>query len=67
MSSAEGSLARLITNNDVVSGETFLPDQIFLFGGFALRANSIGHLEQIDNYAPGHRITFGNLNYVADI
>ena len=30
-------------------------------------ANSIGHLEQIDSYAPGHQISFGNLNYVADI
>ena len=47
--------------------ETFLPDQIFIFGGFALRANSIGHLEQIDSYAPGHQISFGNLNCVADI
>ena len=46
--------------------ETFLPGQIFVFGGFALRANSIGHLEQVDSYAPGHQIGFGNLNYVAD-
>ena len=35
-------------------GETFLPGQIFVFGGFALRANSLGHLEQIESYAPGH-------------
>ena len=35
-------------------GETFLPGQIFVFGGFVLRANSHGHLEQIDSYAPGH-------------
>ena len=47
--------------------ETFLPGQIFVFGGFTLRANSIGHLEQIDNYAPSHQISFRNLNYVADI
>ena len=38
-----------------------------MFGGFALRANSLGHLEQIDSYAPGHQIRFGNLNYTADI
>ena len=38
-----------------------------MFGGFALRANSLGHLEQIDNYAPVHQIRFGNLNYMADI
>ena len=53
--------------NNVVQGETFLPRQIFVFGGFALRANSLGHLEQIDSYAPGHQVRFGNLNYMADI
>ena len=53
--------------NNTVQGETFLPGQIFVFGGFALRANSLGHLEQIDSYAPGHQIRFGNLNYTADI
>ena len=41
--------------------------QIFVFGGFALRANLFGLLEQIESYAPGHQISFGNLNYVADI
>ena len=38
-----------------------------MFGGFALRANSLGHLEQIDSYAPSHQARFGNLNYTADI
>ena len=38
-----------------------------MFGGFTLRANSIGHLEQIESYAPGHQVRFGNLNYVVDI
>ena len=38
-----------------------------MFGGFALRANSLGHLEQINSYAPGHQVRFGNLNYTADI
>ena len=47
--------------------DTFLPGQIFVFGGFALRANSLGHLEQIDSYAPGHQVRFGSLNYVVDI
>ena len=37
-----------------------------MFGGFALRANSLGHLEQIDSYAPSHQVRFGSLNYVAD-
>ena len=56
-----------IINNDVVQGETFLPRQIFVFGGFALRANSLGHLEQIESYAPGHQVRFGSLNFTADI
>ncbi|XP_037433331.1 flavin-containing monooxygenase FMO GS-OX-like 4, partial [Triticum dicoccoides] len=49
-----GPMAPLIINNDEVQGETFAPGQIFVFGGFALRANSLGHLEQIESYAPGH-------------
>ena len=53
--------------NNTVQGKTFLPRQIFVFGGFALRANSLGHLEQIDSYAPGHQVRFKNLNYTADI
>ena len=53
--------------NNMVQGETFLPGQIFVFGGFALRANSLGHLEQIDGYAPGHQVRFGNSNYRVDI
>ena len=32
-----------------------------------MRPNSLGHLEQIDSYAPGHQVRFGSLNYVADI
>ena len=44
--------------NKSVWGETFLLGQIFVFGGFALRANSLGHLEQIDSYATGHQIRF---------
>ena len=41
-------MAPPIINNDAVQGEAFLPGQIFLFGGFALRANSLGLLEQIE-------------------
>ena len=55
------------TFNNAVQGETFLCGQIFVFGGFALWANSLGHLEQIDSYAPGHQARFGSLNYTADI
>ena len=51
-------MARSIVNNDAVSGETILPGQIFVFGGYVLRANSTGHLEKIDSYAHGHQISF---------
>ena len=60
-------MASPIFNSDAIQGETFLPGQIFMFGGFALRANLPGHLEQIDNYAPGHQVRFGSLNYITDI
>ena len=60
-------MAPSIIYNNAALGEVFLPGQIFVFGGFILRANSLGHLEQIDNYAPVHQISFGNLDYVADI
>ena len=60
-------MASSIINNDAVQGETFLPEQIFVFGGFALRANSLGHLEQIESYAPGRQVRFGSLNFMADI
>ena len=38
-----------------------------MFGGLALWANSLGHLEQIDSYVPGHQVRFGTLNYTDDI
>ena len=60
-------MAPLIINNDAVQGETLLLGQIFVFGGFALRANSLGHLEQIESYALGHQVRFGSLNYTTDI
>ena len=60
-------MASSIIYNKAIQGEVFLLGQIFVFGGFALRANSLGHLEQIDGYALGHRISFRNLDYVADI
>ena len=60
-------MACFLTNNDATIEGVFLPGQIFVFGGFALRANSLGHLEQIDSYAPGHQVRFGSLNYTADI
>ena len=44
-------MAPLIICNDAIQGEIFLPEQIFVFGGFVLRANLLGHLEQIESYA----------------
>ena len=67
MSSPIGPMAPSIINNDAVQSETFLPGQIFVFGGFALWANSLGHLEQIESCTPGHQVRFGGLNYTADI
>ena len=43
-------MAPSIIGSDAALGEVFLPGQIFVFGGFALRANSLGHLEQIESY-----------------
>ena len=58
--SPQGLMAPSIIGNDAIQGEIFLPGQIFVFGGFALRANSLGHLEQPDSYALGHWISFRN-------
>ena len=44
-SSPKGLMAPSIIYNNAVQGEVFLPGQIFVFGGFALRANSLGYLE----------------------
>ena len=60
-------MAPSIIDNDAIQGEAFLPGQIFVSGGFAPRANSLGHLEQIESYAPGHQVRFGSLNFTADI
>ena len=65
--STKGSMAPSIVYSDAVQGETFLPGQIFVFGDFVLRANSLGHLEQVDSYAPGHQVRFGSLKNIADI
>ena len=67
MPASKGSMAPSIIYNNDVAKEIFLPGQIFVFYGFALRANSVGHLEQIDSYAPGHQINFGNLSNIDDI
>ena len=43
--SPKGSMAPSIIYNDAALREVFLPGQIFVFGSFTLRANSLGHLE----------------------
>ena len=60
-------MAASIIRIDAIQGDVFLPGQIFVFGGFVLQANSLGHLEQIDSYAPGHQVRFGRMNYTIDI
>ena len=60
-------MAPSIIANDAIQGEVFVPGQIFVFGGFVLRANSLGHLEQIESCTPGRQVRFGNLNYTADV
>ena len=60
-------MAPTIIDSDAVQAETFLPGQIFVFGDSTLRANSLGHLEQIESYAPGRQVRFGSLNFTADI
>ena len=67
VSSPLGPMAPSIINNDAVQGKTFLPGQISVFDGFALWANSLGHLEQTESYAPGRHVRFGSLNYTAYI
>ena len=49
-------MAPSIVYSDAVQEETFLAGQIFVFGGFVLRANLLGHLEQIESYASGHQV-----------
>ena len=46
-------MAPSVICSDAIQDEVFLPEQIFVFGGFALQANSLGQLEQIESYAPG--------------
>ena len=62
VSSPLGPMASSLVNRAAVWDETFLPGQIFVSGGFALRADSLGHLKQIESNAPGHQVRFGSLN-----
>jgi hypothetical protein len=59
-------MARLIMGEGIRSGDFFIPGQLFAFGSIVLHADLTGHLDQIDNFAPKHRIRFGNLEYIAD-
>ena len=60
-------MAPTVIDSNAVQWEIFLPGWILVLGGFALWANSLGHLEQIKSYAPGHQVRFGSLNYTTDI
>ena len=62
--SSRGLVAPSIIYNDDVQGVVSFPRHIFVFGSFVLRANSLGHLEQIESYAPSHQVRFGSLNYI---
>lgn len=46
--------------------DLFVPGQLFAFGSIMLHADSTGHLDQIDNFAPERQIRFGHLEYVTD-
>ena len=59
-------LARLFIGVGVNTRYIFIPGQLFAFGIIVLHANSVGHLEQVDSFAPEHQIRFGNFEYVAD-
>ena len=67
MSSPLGPMASSLVNRDAVRDETFLPGQIFVFGGFALRADLFRHLEQVESYVPVQQVRFRSLNYTVDI
>ena len=59
-------MARLIIGEGIRSGDFFVPGQLFVFSSIVLHANPTGRLDQIDNFAPEHRIRFSNLEYFAD-
>lgn len=39
---------------------------MFIFGGFTLVANSAVHLGQVEAFAPGEIVRFGNIEYTTD-
>ena len=45
-------MARLVISDGIRTGDVFIPGQLFAFGGIVLHANSAGHLDQINNFAP---------------
>ena len=59
-------MACLVLGEDISSIDLFVLGQLFAFGSIVLHANSIGRLDKIENFAPEHRIRFGNLEYVTD-
>lgn len=59
-------MARLIIGDGISIGDIFLPDQLSMFGSIVEHADSTGHLDQVDSFAPEHQIRFDNLEYVTD-
>ena len=41
-------------------------ERFFAFGSIMLHVDLIGHLDQVDSFAPEHEIKFGNLEHVVD-
>jgi hypothetical protein len=59
-------MARLIIEDGVSSGDLFVRGELFMLSSIVLHTNPTHHLDQINNFAPKHRIRFGNLEYVTD-
>ena len=51
----------------MLSGGSFSPRTDLRIRRLRTAGQLLGHLEQIDSYAPGHQVSLGSLNYVAGI
>ena len=63
---AYGSMARLVINDGIRSGDVFIPGQLFAFGSIVLHASPTGRLGQVGSFSPDQEIRFGNLEFVTD-
>lgn len=53
-------------NAQIGAGAVFVSSQMFVFGGVALVANSVGHLGQVRSFASGWIVRFGSMEYTAN-